>query len=52
VSACAPVRVMLADLMGCGAPVLMQSAQKEIALWFAVDELASYERVIDAWIYE
>ena len=30
----------------------LQSAQREIALWFKPDELADYSRVIDSWIYE
>jgi nucleoside-diphosphate kinase len=30
-----------------------ESAQREIALWFSADELAAYEKVIDAhWVYE
>lgn len=28
------------------------SAQREIALWFKPDELASYEAMAKAWIYE
>ncbi len=30
----------------------VQSAQREIALWFKSSELSSYPRVIDAWLYE
>lgn len=29
-----------------------ETAAQELALWFAEDELVSYSRVIDAWIYE
>ena len=29
-----------------------ETAVQELALWFAEDELVSYQRVIDAWIYE
>lgn len=30
----------------------VDSAQKEIALWFKPDELAQYEATIAGWIYE
>jgi hypothetical protein len=30
----------------------LQSAQREIALWFGPDELADYEVVAKVWIYE
>jgi hypothetical protein len=30
----------------------MQSAQREIALWFKAGELASYEPSTCAWLYE
>jgi len=30
----------------------MQSAQREIALWFKAEELASYEPPTCAWLYE
>ena len=29
-----------------------ETAAQELALWFSADELVSYQRVIDAWIYE
>ena len=29
-----------------------ETAAQELALWFGEDELVSYQRVIDAWIYE
>lgn len=29
-----------------------ETAAQELALWFAEGELVSYQRVIDAWIYE
>ncbi len=29
-----------------------ETAVQELALWFGADELVSYSRVIDAWIYE
>ena len=29
-----------------------ESAQQELALWFGEGEIADYQRVIDAWIYE
>ena len=29
-----------------------ETAAQELALWFGGDELVSYQRVIDAWIYE
>lgn len=30
----------------------VESAQREIALWFTPDEVAIYGRVIDTWLYE
>ncbi len=30
----------------------VDSAQKEIALWFRAGELAAYDPVISSWIYE
>ena len=30
----------------------VESAQREIALWFKPEELAAVEKIIDAWIYE
>lgn len=30
----------------------VQSAQREIALWFKAEELASYEPTTCAWVYE
>ena len=30
----------------------VESAQREISLWFTSDELTSYGRVIDTWVYE
>ncbi len=32
--------------------LLLQSAQREIALWFNPDELADYTPVATPWIYE
>ena len=29
-----------------------ETAAQELALWFGADEIVSYQRVIDAWIYE
>jgi nucleoside-diphosphate kinase len=29
-----------------------ETAAQELALWFDASELLSYQRVIDAWIYE
>ncbi len=29
-----------------------ETAAQELALWFGEDEIVSYQRVIDAWIYE
>lgn len=29
-----------------------ETAAQELALWFGAEELVSYQRVIDAWIYE
>jgi hypothetical protein len=31
---------------------LLQSAQREIALWFKPEELAMFTRIIDEWVYE
>jgi len=31
---------------------LLQSAQREIALWFKAAEVATYEKAVDSWIYE
>ena len=33
-------------------PARMQSAQREIALWFSPDELADYDVSNGKWIYE
>jgi Nucleoside diphosphate kinase len=30
----------------------VESAKREIGLWFAPDELCKYSRAIDTWIYE
>ncbi len=30
----------------------VENGQKEIALWFKPEELVSWERAVDAWIYE
>jgi hypothetical protein len=30
----------------------LQAAQREIALWFKAEELASYEPTTCAWVYE
>lgn len=30
----------------------LQSAQKEIALWFSPEELAQYELHSEKWVYE
>ena len=41
-----------ADLLFCDYGGVLQSAQKEIALWFKPEELADYEPVIKPAIYE
>lgn len=30
----------------------VENAQKEIALWFGPDEVCSYDKCCDKWIYE
>lgn len=30
----------------------VDSAQKEIALWFKAEELAQYDKTVKGWIYE
>jgi len=30
----------------------LENGQKEIALWFRDDELVSWERAIDGWVFE
>lgn len=30
----------------------VENAEKEIALWFSPEEVCSYKKTIDTWIYE
>lgn len=42
---------LVADFDGC-LGLGVQSAQRELALWFNADELVNYDKVIHPWLYE